>query len=124
DEQFVGGQVVLVEPVAEPSRGLEEDRLRRLAPLPHPAQSRPASSSASGPSSGFSPVSWRRRLIRSRVGGWVENRPLARCSNFLIGFVKYMCCVARFATSSTSWSSEIFASARSIPYGFRVRWTD
>ena len=74
-------------------------------------------------SSGGSPVSSRSRLIRSRIGGWVENRPDERASNFLIGFVKYMCWVARLATSRTSWSAAILASARSRPYGLRVSST-
>src|SRR4051812_23559376 len=71
----------------------------RARPLPY---SSPASAAASDASSGASPVSWRRRLIRSRIGGCVDISPDERASNFLIGLVKYMCCVPRFATSSTS----------------------
>ena len=66
-------------------------------------------------SSGGSPVSSRSRLIRSRIGGWVDISPDERASNFLIGLVKYMCCVPRLATSRTSWSPPILASARSRP---------
>jgi len=108
-EELWRGRVVRLEPFPEVCRGLEEDRLEGaagLAPLggalPHPAQSNPASWAASAPCSGGSPVSCRSRLIRSRVGGWVEKSALERSSNFLIGLVKYMCCVARLATSSTS----------------------
>ena len=42
----------------------------------------------------------------------------------MIGFVKYMCWVPRLATSSTSWSAAILASARSRPCGLRVSSTD
>ena len=90
------------------------------APLPY---SRPASAAASDASSGGSPVSSRSRLIRSRIAGWVDIRPDERSSNFLIGLVKYRCCVARLATSRTSWSAPILASARSSPYGLRVSST-
>src|SRR6185369_6465944 len=121
DEELVGGPVVRIEPGAQLGRRLEEDRVGRGH---DERQSRPASWAASAPWSGASPVSSRRRLIRSSVAGWVEKSPDARSSNFLIGFVKYMCWVARLATSSTSWSLEILARARSIPYGLRVSWTD
>ncbi len=72
------------------------------ADLPYSSPTRLAASVAC---SGASPVSSRSRLIRSRMAGWVEVRPDARASNFLIGFVKYMCCVPRLATSSTSCPS-------------------
>src|SRR5205809_1350432 len=72
-------------------------------------QSSPARPAESVAPSGGSPVSCRSRLIRSRIGGWVDSRPDERASNFLIGFVKYMCWVPRLATSRTSWSLEIFA---------------
>ena len=49
-------------------------------------QSRPCSCRSAEASSGDSPVSWRRRLIRSAMGGCVEKSPCARDSNFLIGF--------------------------------------
>ena len=52
------------------------------------AQSRPDRACVSAGSRGCSPVSWRRRLIRSTIGGWVDMRPAERASNFLIGFVK------------------------------------
>ncbi len=51
-------------------------------------QSRPDSVAVSAGSRGASPVSWRRRLMRSTIGGWVDMRPADRASNFLIGFVK------------------------------------
>ena len=57
-------------------------------------QSRPARLAASVGASGPSPVSSRSRLMRSRIGGWVDIRPDERSSNFLIGFAKYRCCVA------------------------------
>jgi hypothetical protein len=52
------------------------------------AQSRPRRAANSWASIGRSPVSCRRRLIRSTIGGWVENIELERASNFLIGLVK------------------------------------
>ena len=70
-------------------------------------QSRPVRAAWSAGSRGCSPVSSRSRLIRSTIGGWVEKRPAERFSNFLIGFVKYRCWVAREATSRTSLSEAI-----------------
>ena len=55
---------------------------------PAAGQSRPVSGCASAAGSGASPVSARSRLMRSMIGGWVENIELERSSNFLIGFVK------------------------------------
>src|SRR3990172_634517 len=87
-------------------------------------QVRSVSAATSAGSSGRSPVNSRRRLIRSTMAGCVANIEFERSSNFLIGFVKYRCCVARFATSRTSLSVPIFARARSRPAGFRVSSTD
>src|SRR5262245_31725051 len=92
------------------------ERQRREGPPPgSPPYSRPASAADPGDPSGGSPVSSRSRLIRSRIGGWVDISPDERASNFLIGLVKYMCWVPRLATSRTSGSPEILASARSSP---------
>ncbi len=50
-------------------------------------------------------MSCRRRLIRSTIGGWVENRPRSDVSSsFLIGLTTYRCWVARLATSRGSRS--------------------
>ncbi len=68
-------------------------------PVPY---SNPASAAASALPRGGSLVSSRRRLIRSRMAGWVDMRFDDRSSNFLIGLLKYMCCVPRLATSRTS----------------------
>jgi hypothetical protein len=56
---------------------------------PRPAtQSSPARTEISScPRAGL-PVSSRSRFTRSTIGGWVEKSPVARFSNFLIGFVK------------------------------------
>jgi hypothetical protein len=85
---------------ARPAPPRAPARAPRLPPrLPY---SSPTSDAASAEPSGGSPVSCRRRLMRSMMAGCVDIRFDDRCSNFLIGFVKYMCCVPRLATSRTS----------------------
>ena len=72
DEELGRRLVIRLEPVAQLLGRLEEPRVERRRALPHPAQSSPASCAASAPASGASPVSLRSRLIRSSVGGWVD----------------------------------------------------
>ncbi len=87
----VGGPQDTTGPRGRATRGASARRHGRSPSLPIPDP--PARPPRRVPSGG-SPVSWRSRLIRSMIGGWVEISPDDRASNFLIGFVKYRCCVA------------------------------
>src|SRR5215207_11019172 len=70
------------------------------------------------------PASMERRIwILSSIGGWVENSPLERFSNFLMGLAMYRWAVARLAASRTSLSPLIFCSASARPLGLRVSLT-
>ncbi len=59
----------------------------RTASRPPVRYSSPSSGAASEPESGFSPESWRSRLIRSTIGGCVEKSADVSPS-FLLGFAK------------------------------------
>ena len=62
--------------------------------------------------------------MRSLMGGWVSNRDERRCSlSALRGWTMYMWAVALVATSRTSGSLEILASAWASPSGLRVNST-